>query len=66
MEKNCSLRTLYSCLDKLEKAFLIKPIYRYNIPGKAALKSNTKYFAIKQRHAACERKFRVLWRGPVS
>ena len=42
----CSLATLYNYLDKLEKAFLIKPIYRYNIPGKAALKSNPKYYAV--------------------
>jgi uncharacterized protein len=42
----CSVVTLYSYLEKLEKAFLIKPIYRYNIPGKAALKSNPKYYAI--------------------
>lgn len=42
----CSLVTLYSYLDKLTKTFLIKPIYRYNIPGKAILKSNPKYYAI--------------------
>ncbi len=42
----CSLTTLYNYLDKMEKSFLIKPIYRYDIPGKAALKSNPKYYAI--------------------
>ena len=42
----CSKRTIYNYLDKLEKAFLIKPIYRYNIPGKTILKSNPKYYAI--------------------
>ena len=42
----CSIATLYNYLERLEKAFLIKPIYRYNIPGKAALKSNPKYYAI--------------------
>ena len=42
----CSLATLYNYLDKMEKCFLIKPIYRYNIPGKAVLKSNPKYYAL--------------------
>ncbi len=42
----CSLTSLYNYLDKLEKSFVIKPIYRYNIPGKEALKSNPKYYAI--------------------
>ncbi len=42
----CSIATLHNCLEKMEKSFLIKPIYRYNIPGKAALKSNPKYYAI--------------------
>lgn len=30
----------------MEQAFLIKPIYRYKISGKTALKSNPKYYAI--------------------
>ena len=42
----CSIATLYNYLEKMEKSFLIKPIYRYNIPGKAALKSNPKYYAL--------------------
>ena len=42
----CNLRTIYNYLDKLEKAFLIKPIYRYNISGKKILSSNPKYYAI--------------------
>ena len=42
----CSLSSIYNYIDKLEKSFLIKPIYRYNIPGKQALKSNPKYYAI--------------------
>ena len=42
----CSLVTLYNYLERLKKAFLIKPIYRYNIPGKSALKSNPKYYAV--------------------
>lgn len=42
----CSLSSIYNYIDKLEKSFLIKPIYRYNISGKQALKSNPKYYAI--------------------
>ncbi len=42
----CSLATLYNYLDRLEKAFLVLPIYRYNVSGKAILKSNPKYYAI--------------------
>lgn len=42
----CSLRSIYNYIDKLEKSFLIKPIYRYNISGKQILKSNPKYYAI--------------------
>ncbi len=42
----CSLSSIYNYLEKLEKVFLLKPIYRYNIAGKAALKSNPRYYAI--------------------
>lgn len=42
----CSLSSIYNYIDKLEKSFLIKPIYRFDIPGKKALKSNPKYYAI--------------------
>lgn len=42
----CSLRSIYNYMDRLEKSFLIKPIYRYNISGKQILKSNPKYYAI--------------------
>ncbi len=42
----CSIKTIYNYLDKLEKAFLIKPIYRYNISGKKVLATNPKYYAI--------------------
>lgn len=41
-----TLPTIYGYLDKLEKAFLIRPIYRYDLAGKKALKSNPKYYAI--------------------
>lgn len=42
----CALSSIYNYLDKMEQCFFIKPIYRYNIPGKAILKSNPKYYAI--------------------
>ena len=42
----CSLSSIYNYLEKMEKSFLIKPIYRFDIPGKKALKSNPKYYAI--------------------
>ena len=42
----CSLSSIYNYIERLEKSFLIKPIYRYDIPGKKALKSNPKYYAI--------------------
>jgi len=42
----CSIKSIYNYLDKMEKSFLIKPIYRYNISGKQYLKSNPKYYAI--------------------
>lgn len=45
-KKYCSLSSIYNYIDKLEKSFLIKPIYRYNISGKQVLKSNPKYYAI--------------------
>ncbi len=38
--------SIYNYFDKMEKTFLIKPIYRYNISGKQILKSNPKYYAI--------------------
>lgn len=42
----CSLSSIYNYIEKMEKAFLITRINRYNIAGKAALKSNPKYYAI--------------------
>ncbi len=42
----CALSSIYNYLDRMEKSFLIKPIYRYNISGKQVLKSNPKYYAI--------------------
>jgi len=42
----CSIKSIYNYLEKMEKSFLIKPIYRYNISGKQILKSNPKYYSI--------------------
>lgn len=42
----CSLSSIYNYLEKMEKSFLLKPIYRYDISGKEILKSNPKYYAI--------------------
>lgn len=42
----CALSSIYNFLDKMEKSFLLKPVYRYNISGKEVLKSNPRYYAI--------------------
>lgn len=42
----CALSSIYNYIDKLVSSFLVKPVYRYNIAGKAFLKSNPKYYAI--------------------
>lgn len=42
----CSLSSIYNYLEKMEKSFLLKPIYRYDVSGKEVLKSNPKYYAI--------------------
>lgn len=41
----CSLSSIYNYIEKMEKAFLIIKVNRYNIAGKEALKSNPKYYA---------------------
>lgn len=40
------LSSIYKYFDKMEKAFLIIPIHRYNVSGKQVLKSNPKYYSI--------------------
>ena len=42
--KNISTETLYKYLDALCKALMIKKIYRYDIHGKAILKTLNKYY----------------------
>lgn len=43
-KKSISTETLYIYLDALCKALMIKKIYRYNIHGKAVLKTLNKYY----------------------
>lgn len=43
-EKSISTETLYTYLDALCKALIIKKIYRYDIHGKAILKTLNKYY----------------------
>lgn len=42
--RDVSSKTLYSYLDALTKALIIKKIYRYDIHGKALLKTLNKYY----------------------
>ena len=42
--RNVSTATIYSYIDALAKALLIKRIYRYDVHGKAILKTLSKYF----------------------
>ncbi len=44
--QNISRQTIYNYLDKMEKAYLIHSVGKYDITGKKALKSNEKYYAI--------------------
>ena len=39
-------RTIYNYLEKMEKAYLIHPIRKFNITGKEALKNKDKYYAV--------------------
>lgn len=44
--RKISKQTLYNYIDKMQKAYLIHPVKKYNIIGKAALAGNEKYYAI--------------------
>ena len=44
--RSISERTVYNYLDKMERAYLIHPVRKYNITGKEALKNKDKYYAI--------------------
>ncbi len=45
-QEYCAISSIYNYIEKMEKAFLITKINRYNIAGKEALKSNPKYYAV--------------------
>ena len=43
--KTISKQTIYNYIERMEKAFLIHPIKKYNISGKAALIGNNKFYS---------------------
>ena len=45
-EKYISLQTVYSYLERMEKAFLIKGVRKYRISGKEVMDSVAKYYAL--------------------
>lgn len=45
-EKYISLQTVYNYLDRMEKAFLIKSVKKFNIAGKEVMNSVAKYYAL--------------------
>lgn len=45
-EKYLSLQTVYNYLERMEKAFLIKGVKKYNISGKEVMDSVAKYYAL--------------------
>jgi len=44
-----SERTVYGYLEKMQKAFLLHPVRKYAVSGKAILKSKEKYYAVDMR-----------------
>ena len=45
-EKYLSLQTVYNYLERMEKAFLIRGVKKYNISGKEVMDSVAKYYAL--------------------
>ena len=45
-EKYLSLQTVYNYLERMEKAFLIKGVKKYNISGKEVMDSVAKYYVL--------------------
>lgn len=45
-EKYISDQTVYNYLERMEKAFLIKPVKKYDISGKEVMNSVVKYYAL--------------------
>lgn len=44
--RSVSQRTVYNYIEKMQKAFLIHPVQKYDIAGKTALHSKQKYYAV--------------------
>ena len=44
--RSVSQRTVYNYLEKMQKAFLIHPVQKYDTVGKTALQAKQKYYAI--------------------
>ncbi len=44
--RSVSQRTVYNYIEKMQKAFLIHPVQKYDIAGKTALQSKQKYYAV--------------------
>ena len=44
--KELSVRTVYTYIEKMKKAYLIHGVNRYNLVGRASLKNREKYYAI--------------------
>lgn len=45
-KKTITRQTIYNYLEKMQKAFLVHGVKKYNIVGKEALKANEKYYAV--------------------
>ena len=45
-KKSITRQTVYNYLEKMQKAFLVHGVKKYNIVGKEALKANEKYYAV--------------------
>lgn len=44
--RSVSQRTVYNYIEKMQKAFLLQPVQKYDIVGKTALQSKQKYYAV--------------------
>ena len=44
--RSVSQRTVYNYIEKMQKAYLIHPVQKYDITGKTALQSKQKYYAV--------------------
>jgi len=45
-DRNISRQTVYNYLEKMEKAYLIHSVEKYDVSGKKIMKSNEKFYAI--------------------